>query len=121
MRQKLILAAILASVSVAVAEPPRSLEFSGNQFMVKAKVTRYLCNGSGIEHSFASVQAKNVCNGWNRLETGQTLQTCAIQLQTPKDLEFDYRIKQYDQQGTLVLDILCQPMENSWACGTTRE
>jgi hypothetical protein len=95
------------------ADAPRYINWDASQFFVKAKVTRYLNNGSSIEHRYMTLKAKKVCNGWN---ADPPVQTCGFQLETMDDLTYSYRIREYDRDGRQVKDSVCTPMNTRWQC-----
>jgi len=99
--------------TIVVAEAPRYIAWDASQFMAKAKVTRYLLNGSSIEHRFVTVKARSVCNGWI---ADPPVQTCALRLDDTEDLEYSYRIREFDASGKQVADRTCVPMETRWQC-----
>jgi len=99
--------------TIVVAEPPAYVAWDASQFMVKAKVTRYLIDGSGIEHKYQTFKAGKVCNGYI---SNPPAKTCGFQLSEMDDLNYSYRIKEYDAEGKQLRDSICSPMQTRWQC-----
>jgi hypothetical protein len=111
-----LLVLLLWVYTVALADAPRYIAWDASQFFVKAKVTRYLLNGSSIEHRYITLKAARVCNGY---VADPPVQTCGFQLETMDDLAYSYRIREYDRDGRQVKDTMCTPMHTRWACAPT--
>ena len=108
-----VLLLISVFCAYAFADAPRYIAWDASQFFVKANVTRYLNNGSSIEHKYLTLKAAKVCNGY---VADPPVQTCGFQLETMDDLAYSYRIREYDRDGRQVKDSLCTPMHTRWAC-----
>jgi len=104
------------AITTVFADAPRYIAWDASQFFVKAKVTRYLLNGSSIEHRYITLKAAKVCNGY---VADPPVQTCGFQLETMDDLAYSYRIREYDRDGRQVKDTMCTPMHTRWACAPT--
>ena len=110
---------ILLSPFASLAEPPARIEWNASQFMEKAKVTRYLLNGSSIERRYDTLKAAKACNGWVNLPDTVPAKTCALLLDSMEDLAYAYRIREYDRDGREVADRTCHPMRAGWDCKPT--
>ena len=109
----ILLFGIAWTIVVAAPEPPAYIAWDASQFMVKAKVTRYLNGGSSIEHKYQTLKASKVCNGYI---SNPPAKTCSFQLNEVDDLLYSYRIREYDAEGRQLRDSLCSPMTTRWQC-----
>ena len=108
-----LLVCVCALFYVCYAEAPAYIAWDASQFMHTAKVSRYLNNGSSIEHKYVTLKAAKVCNGYS---ADPPAKTCAFRLDEVDDLNYSYRIKEYDRDGKQVADSLCTPMNTRWQC-----
>ena len=102
------------AITIVLAEPPAYISWDASQFMNTAKVTRYLNNGSSIERKYITLKAKKACNGWS-----SSSQLCAFRLDEVDDLNYSYRIREYDRDGKQVSDLFCTPLNTRWQCLAT--
>ena len=117
----LALAAVLATSTVALAEPPPGFRWHGSPWADTITITRSLRGGSGIERPVATFDMSKpkeatVCNGAGTDERGRVSRHCSFTLTTPADLGYDYKITEASDDGTTVRVTGCRVIGHCWQC-----